>query len=340
MNPFHTPTAEIQEAIAILERARDLHDREARKEHARQAVPALGNSRFAHKLALAVEKLVEDDELDRAIELLQKLLKGGGGGGRGRKASTRSPRQVLVRVAAGLVIPLVVLGIFFAVSLLGGDKAEALLSLEQCRESRRALGTPIVARQLAVPPGMDHNDNPGLARRALPVKGSGGAGRYHYLAEETGGAWTIRHGALEVDDLYLMVVPCGGVVSESDAEGRLSTGYSGTGSARDVEGPAPVQAGDACTVAVHPDPDFPSSVTFNCRVAVTCAGRAVYGATPDTGYVFCSARDGAPAMAVDATGSGAGHGGDPMLRMNLPGREVQLSDDTGWSFTIDLEGFH
>jgi hypothetical protein len=339
MNPFSTPTAEIQEAIAILEQARDLPDPEARQEHARQAIPALGNSGVARKLAQVVEQCIEDDELDRAIELLQKMLKGGGGSG--RKASKRSPRQVVLRAGVGLAIPLVLGGLFLAVSMFGGDKAEALRSLEQCRESQRALGTPIVARKLAVPPGLDYNDNAELAKRALPVKGSGGAGRYHYLAEETGGAWTIRHGALQMDDQYLMVVPCGGSVSEADAEGLLSTGYSGTGSARDVKGPSPVQAGDACTVAVHPDPDFSSgSVTFNCRVAVTCGGRAVYGATADTGYVFCSARNGVPAMAVDTTGSLAGRGGDPMLRMNLPGREVHLSDDTGWSFTIDLDGAH
>ena len=36
----------------------------------------------------------------------------------------------------------------------------------------------------------------------------------------------------------------------------------------------------------------------------------------------------------------AGRGGDPMLRLNLPGGEVQLSDDAGWSFSIDLEGSH
>jgi len=338
MNPFSTPKAELQEAIAILEQARDLPDRAARQEHARQAIPALGNSRFARKLAQAVERCIEDDELDRAIELLQKLLKGDGGR---RRPSSRLPQRVLLPAIAGIVIPLVVGGIFIATSLSGGDKAEALRSLEQCRESQRALGTSIVARQLSVPPGVDQNSNPELARRALPVKGTGGAGRYHYLAEETGGVWAIRHGALEVDDQYLMVVPCGGSVSQSDAEGRLSSGYGGKGSARDVEGPAPVQAGDACTVEVHPDPDFPGTVTFNCRVVVTCGGQAIYGATSDTGYVFCSARNGAPAMAVDATGSVAGgHGGDPMLRLNLPGREVQLSDDTGWSFTIDLEGVY
>jgi hypothetical protein len=338
MNPFGTPKAEIREAIAILERARDLQDPQARQEHARQAIPALGDSRFARKLAQVVERFVEDDELDRAIELLQKLLKGDGGGG--RAASGRSPRQVLVRVGAGLVIPLVIVGIFFAVSMSGGDKAEALLSLEGCRESQRALGTPIGVRQLAMPPGVDSNNNSELARRALPVKGSGGSGRYRYLAEKTGGAWTIRHGALEMDDRYLMVVPCGGSVSESDAEGRLNTGYSGTGSVRNVEGPAPVRDGEACTVEVHPDPNFPGTVTFNCRVVVTCGGRAVYGASPDTGYVFCSARDGAPAMAVDSTGTAGERGGDPMLRLNLPGGEILLSDDPGWSFTIDLERSH
>lgn len=338
MNPFSTPTAEIQQAIAILEQARDLPDLEARQVHARQAIPALGDSGVARKLAQVVEQRIQDDELDRAIELLQKMLKGDGGSG--RKAPKRSPRQVMLRAGVGLVIPLGVAGLFFVVSMVGGDKAEALRSLEQCRESQRALGTPIVARKLAFPPGLDHNDNSELAKRALPVKGSGGAGRYHYLAEEAGGAWVIRHGALHVEDQYFMVVPCGGSVSESDAEGILSTGYSGTGSARDVKGTAPVQAGDACTVAIHPDPDFPGTVTFNCRVVVTCGGRALYGATPDTGYVFCSARNGVPAMAVDSTGTAAGPGADPMLRLNLPGREVQLSDDTGWSFTIDMEGSH
>lgn len=337
MNPFSTPKAEIREAIAILEQARELQDPQARKEQARQAIPALGTSGFARKLAQAVERLVEDDELDRAIELLQKMLKGDGGSG--RAASKRSPKQVLMRLGVGLAIPLVVLGIFFASSMTGGDKAEALVSLEHCRESQRALGTPITTRTLAMP-GLDNNDNTELAKRSLPVQGSGGEGRYRYLAEKAGGEWTIRHGVLETDDRYLMVVPCGGSVTQSDAEGRLRTGYSGAGSARNVEGAAPVQDGDPCTVEVHPDPNFPGTVTFNCRVVVTCGGKALYGATPDVGYVFCSARDGAPAMAVDETGTGGGRGGDPMLRLNLPGRQVQLSDDAGWSFTVDLERAH
>ncbi len=335
MNPFSTPGVEIQAAIDILERARELDDREARLEHARGAIPALGDSRFARKLAQAVERYVEADELDRAIGLLRKL--GDSEGGDGRPPANRSPRRVLVRVGLGLAIPLVGLGILLAASMTGGDKAEALVSLEQCRESQRALGTPVAIRRLALPPGMDNNGSPELARRTLAVEGSLGPGRYRYLAEKAGGAWAIRHGALELDGRYLMVVPCGGSVSESDAEGRLSRGYSGAGSARDVEGPAPVQAGDSCTVEVQPDPNFPGTVTFNCRVVVTCGGQAVYGATPDTGYVFCSARDGAPATAVDATGSGGGSGGDPMLRLNLPDGEVHLSDDPGWSFTIDLD---
>ena len=333
MNPFATPTEEIQAAIAILQRAKELPGTVARKARAGEAIEVLGTTRFGRKLGTVVERFVEDDEIDRAIEILQKVLKGDSG--RGRKRANRSFGQVIFRVAAGLLVPLLVLGVFMGVSMLGDDKAVALASLEQCRESQRALGTPVEAPRLAFPPGMDHNDNAELAKRALPVKGSGGKGRYHYLAEETGGAWDIRHGALEVDGLYLMVVPCGGTVSRSDAEGRLSTGYRGTGRARDVEGSVPVSAGAPCTVEVHPDPDFPS-VTYNCRVAVTCGGQALYGATSDIGYVFCSARDGAPAMAVDELGSHGGVGSDPMIRMNLPGREVRVSD-TGWSVTIDLE---
>jgi hypothetical protein len=333
MNPFSTPTAEIQEAIDILQQARALSDPRERQEHAEQAIPALGQTRFGRKLAQVVGGLVEDDDLDRAIELLQKVTRGS------EKTPNRSPRQVLLRVGLGLAIPLVAVSVFFAGSVAGGDRAEALRSLEQCRESQRALGTPIETRWSTFPPGgLDHNDNSELARRALPVKGSGGTGRYHYLAEKLGGAWTIRHGALEVGGQHLMVVPCGGAVSESDAEGRLRTGFRGTGSVRDVEGMAPVQSGEACTVEVHPDPDFPDSVTFNCRVVVTCGGQAIYGASSDTGYVFCSARDGIPAMAVDSTGSSAGRGADPMLRLNLPSNEVRVSDDTGWSFTIDLRG--
>jgi len=332
MNPFSTPP-ELQEAVAILEQARALSDPQARLERARQAIPALGKTRFARKLAQVLGPLVEEDELDRAIELIQKIQQGGD------KAPTRPPKQVLRKVGLGLAIPLVVVSVLLAVSLAGGDRTEALRSLEECRESQRALGTPIETRWLSLPPGgLDEIDDPGLARRVLPVKGSGGTGRYHYLAEKTGGAWAIRHGALEVDGLHLMVVPCGGSVSESDAEGRLKTGYRGAGSVRDVEGAAPARSGAACSVEVYPDPDFPGSVTFNCRVVVACAGQTLYGATPDTGYVFCSARDGAPATAVDASGSSEGSGADPMLRMNLPGREVRISDDTGWSFTIDLEG--
>ncbi len=334
MNPFSTPKAEIRQAIAILEQARVLPTPDERRDHARLAIPALGDSQFARKLAQALEQRIEDDELDRAIALLQNLLDGDGG--KGRKNSGQPPRRVLVRVAAGLLVPLVGLGLFLGMSMTGGDKAEALVSLEHCRESQRALGTPIATRSLAMP-GVDNNNNAELAKRSLPVKGSGGTGRYHYLAEKAGGAWTIRHGVLETDDRYLMIVPCGGSATESDAEGRLSRGYSGAGIVGSVEGSAPVQTGDPCTVEVHPDPNFPGTVTFNCRVAVTCGGTALYGATPDVGYVFCSARDGAPAMAVDGTGSAGERGGDPMIRMDLPGRQVQISEDTGWSITVELE---
>ena len=334
MNPFGTPKVEIRRAITILEQARVLPTPQERQEHARLAIPALGNSRFAGKLAQVVERRIEDDDLDRAIELLQNLLDGDAG--QGGKSSGKPPQRVLLRVAAGLLVPLLGLGAFFAVSATGGDKAEALVSLEQCRESQRALGTPIGVRKLALP-GVDNNSNAELAKRSLPVQGSEGAGRYTYLAEKARGEWTIRHGVLETDDRYLMIVPCGGSVTESDAEGRLSQGYSGAGHVSSVEGSAPVQGGDACTVEVHPDPNFPGTVTFNCRVAVTCGGVALYGVTPDVGYVFCSARDGAPAMAVDGTGSAGERGGDPMIRMDLPGGQVKISEDTGWSVTVELD---
>lgn len=336
------------DAVDLLEQARDQSDDQVRRRLEQEALAVLGEHRLTRKVAPRIGQLLADDDPAKALEMLRKLREGFEPGatqpgatppGATQPRAKQQKARVLKRGCLGLVIPFGVAAVFVGSSLVGDDRPEALRSLEACQESRQALGTPVEVRWLGFPPGggPDANDQGELARRAMPVQGSAGAGRYTYLAEKTAGAWAVRHGALEVDGQHLMVVPCGGTVSESDAGGLLGGGFHGAGRVRDAEGSAPVQPGTPCTVEVHKDPDFPNGVTYNCRVVVTCGGTVLYG-RGSSGYVFCSVRDGTPATAVDADGSRSGQGTDPMLFMDLPGNEVQVADDAGWSITIELQG--
>lgn len=321
----------LADAIDLLEQARDVTDEPLRQRLVREALEVLEEHRLTRKVTPSIGGLADQGDLDSAIELLRNLKKDP------PKKKGRPKAKVFRKGCLGLVVPLGIVGVFMGLSLAGNDRSEAMRTLEQCPESLQALGSPVEVRWLAFPPGggADTNANDTLARRAVPVAGSDATGRYTYLAEKTTGTWAVQHGALEVDGQHRMVVPCGGLVSESDARGRLQRGYEGTGRVRESVGSAPVQPDAQCTVVVHRDPDFPD-VTYNCRVVVTCGGTVLYG-TGSTGYIFCSVIDGAPATGLDASGSNSGQGEDPMLRLDLPAGEVQVSDDTGWSITIDVE---
>ncbi len=329
----------LDDAIDLLEQARDQADDQVRQRLVREAIGVMEEHRHTRKLTPSIGGFAADGELDRAIELLRKLEEGPEKrpGKPAEKPKGKPKRAILVKGCLGLVIPFAMAMLFFAMSLSGNDRSPALRALEECRESQQALGSPIEVRWLALPPGggPDTHDASDTARRVVPVQGSVASGRYTYLAENTHGAWVVRHGAVEVDGQHLAVMPCDGPISESDAEGLLRQGFHGEGRVRETSGSAPVQTGAQCTVEVHRDTRFPD-VTYNCRVVVTCDGRILYGADESTGYVFCSARDGAPSRAVDGAGSNSGQGTDPMLQLALPDGEVRVSEDTGWSVVVEV----
>lgn len=320
--------SDIRACLDVLETARTFSDANMRRDHAQRVVPMLERMRCNKALITQIGTLIDQDQMDRAVQLL------------GAHQQRKSPLRM---GCLGVIIPLLAGLVFFFVGpILSGDRPVAMQVLNDCRAAQRALGTPIEVNRLGIPLGDGAiNSRSGMARRSLPVTGSDGWGRYHYFAEKPGDQWVIQHGMLEMEGQHLLVVPCVGLVSQSDAEGRLQSGFQDSGPIRDVKGSPPVQRDATCSVTVHRDPDYPDGVPYNCRVVVTCDGKTLYGASEDTGYVFCHVRDGAPTTAVDAIGSNSapeGDSADPMLRMDLPAHEVQVSDDDGWSFTIDLQG--
>lgn len=92
--------------------------------------------------------------------------------------------------------------------------------------------------------------------------------------------------------------------TEATIAARVGTVRLGTVIAGD---PAVAAEGTACAVSISP---VEGSGYYDCRVEVRCGDRALYGATPDTGYVHCgdreilrdanfTVRDGDPAMELD-----------------------------------------
>ncbi len=323
MGLFGISKSDIRVCLDVLNTARTFSDSQMRIDHAKRVVPMLQRLKANQALVQQVGTLIDEDQLDRAKLLLEASWK---------------PKTPFRAGCLGFIIPAVAAGAFFVIGpRLNADYPLAMQALNDCRAAQRALGTPIELNPLAIPTGDSGiNENDDMARRALPVQGPAGKGRYHYFAEAWGGSWHIETGHLVVEGQHLMVVPCEGPVPPGDAEGRLQRGFQGGGTVRDLQGTPPVDPDASCSVTVHVDPDYPNGVPYNCRVVVACDNKLFYGASGDTGYVYCHVRDGSPTTALDATGSSASV--DPKIRMDLPSHEVQVSDDTGWSFTIDLQG--
>jgi hypothetical protein len=86
-----------------------------------------------------------------------------------------------------------------------------------------------------------------------------------------------------------------------------------------ASGAAPVRVGDRCTFEARPVWEF----NENCRVALRCGQRWVYGAR-EAGYLTCELRDGVPIAALDEHATS--EGGDP--RLTWRGGRIEVSDFT------------
>ncbi len=315
---------EIQACIDILQEAKTFGDVALRAEHARRALPQIERLKQGRMLAAAVAKDIDGDDLDHAIELLKMV--------RGARRHVVARRVVLLLVPFSVVLAVIVMQF-------GGARKEAVAAANGCWAAQEAIGQDIAQPWWGVGCGSSESSGgSGYAQWSIPVSGTDGGGTLSYTAEQGGGVWRIQHATLRVDGRFIGVVPCTGEIGDrDDARGIIDAGVSREGVVTTVSGEAPVTEGDRCSVLVLPDPDFPDSVPFNCRVLVSCDGRAIYGTTSTNGYVFCAVRDGRPVSAHD--GAGSADSSDPMLDMNLAKNGVTISDDapTRYSFSIALE---
>ncbi|MBX3275076.1 MAG: hypothetical protein KF729_32730 [Sandaracinaceae bacterium] len=90
---------------------------------------------------------------------------------------------------------------------------------------------------------------------------------------------------------------CAAVGAYAVARAGPDAAYAGT--VRAVEGPAPADVGDACTVTVTP-----RYTDSNCRVVVSCGGRDLFGAATDVALglgVGAQPRHPTPTLATTCT---------------------------------------
>lgn len=211
----------------------------------------------------------------------------------------------------------------FAVLIAGGApwcmgfEAPALQRIEACPLAVEALGAPVSRSWLGLSCGSaETSGSSGNADWVFPVAGPRGHGSLDLVAVKQGGDWVLQRALLETDGRTIDVLTCSGGaavdIRPASYRARVAT----------VLGEAPVAVGDACTVAVEP---APPGGTANCRVLVDCGGRRLYGAGT-TGYALCN---GAPAALVARDDLPTSSGGDPTLDLDVAGREVILTDQTG-----------
>lgn len=95
-----------------------------------------------------------------------------------------------------------------------------------------------------------------------------------------------------------------------------------------VSGGGLFDAGTPCTVRMEPAAAHP----LDCRVEVSCDGRAIYGVTPETGYVRCSGRRAVRDGALSA------RDGDPRLELDLDSGRVLVEEQLGLGMqSVEIE---
>lgn len=323
MGYFRDSAEEVQICIDGLLSAQVHNDAALRRSAALPVVEQVAKLRIGRRLAPQIQKLIEADELHRAILLLRAY---------------QQHRGVRVGPLVALVVPIVAAGYFVVLPRMGGHKDAALQATSECSSATELLGDDVHMATLGLPTGTSQsNSGMSFAGWSIPVEGSSGSGRLSYLAYQHGGTWDVYHAELEVDDEHYLVVPCWGRAPEADAAGRLDRGYEGSGEVTSTTGEAPVSAGATCDLSVTVEPDYPDAIPFNCKLRVTCEDQVLYGGAEQGGYAFCHARDGAPVATFDSGGSDAT--GDPILELDLDRHRLRLADDAAgksYELLVDL----
>lgn len=213
-----------------------------------------------------------------------------------------------------LFVPLFFLSFGNAPSCMGFDEP-TLQALEQCPASAAALGTPISESWMGVSCGSAKTvDDRGRASWTFPVAGPRGSGSVDIRARRREGVWTLTSGMLTTSSGQIDFVHCTSTGSTGIAPQTLRANVAST------IGASGVTTGDACTVAVMPTGETPQ----NCRVEVRCGSAALYGATPQVGWVTCGVDASGGLTARDADPSSSG--GDPTLDLRLGAHVVVLTD--------------
>jgi hypothetical protein len=321
MGYFRDSAEDVQVCIDALVSAQVYQDAELRRSSALPVIDKVQQLRIGKHLAPQIRKLIEADDLNRAILLLRTY---------------QQNRGFRLGFIPALLVPVIGLSYFLVLPRMGGHNEAALKVTGECSTVAELLGDDLQMPTLGFPTGSTQsNSGMSFAGWSIPVEGSSARGTLSYLAYEHEGPWDVYHAELSFEDKHYLVVPCWGQVSESDAEGVLTKGYEGTGNVVKVTGKAPVKTGDSCSVAVVREADYPGQIPFNCKLRVTCANQVLYGSDEQGGYAFCHARNGAPVAAFDNAGTDAT--GDPILELDLGKHKLRMADDgagKAYEFTV------
>jgi hypothetical protein len=323
MGYFRDSAEDVQVCIDALVSAQVYQDAELRRSSALPVVDKVRQLRIGRHLAPQIGKLIEADDINRAILLLRTY---------------QQNRGFRLAPIVGLLVPAIGLSYFLVLPRMGGHNEAALKVAGECSSAVELLGDDLQMPTLGFPTGSTQsNSGMSFAGWSIPVEGSSARGTLSYLAYKHDGPWDVYHAELSFEDEHYLVVPCWGQVSEADAEGVLSKGYQGEGKVTKVSGASPVKTGDSCSVAIIREKDYPGQIPFNCKLRVTCAKQVLYGGNEQGGYAFCHARDGAPVAAFDNGGTDAT--GDPILELDLGKHKLRMADDgAGKAYEFFVEG--
>jgi hypothetical protein len=239
-----------------------------------------------------------------------------------------------VRYAIALVLAVagIVLLILFSPSR-DGYEDDVLATARACPLAMDALGQPLERRMWGLQTGhaSGHSQRRRFVTQDVLVRGPKAEGTITVDAYFHDSRWTVRTAVLRAGSRDIELTRCGW-----HTPAKLQGKRTITAHVKAATGSAPAAVGQACTMQVERTNDGEE-----CRAVVECAGKAIYGATPQLGYHLCglvATPQGNALVGIDTDRRYSRT--EPTMRFDERTGEIALGSEKApdWSLTLAMGG--